>query len=184
MRAMRSAIVAISMLGMIASARADGVDLRVDVEPAAYALRGYSLHLASTMPFAPRLNLGGTLYGFDVPGMLIEMGDNRATDWDVRLRVGYGVFWDYYFDAPRDGWLVGGQVGFQQYRATGLGTDAIFTDIMLLVRAGYEWHPRGGGGYLMPWVGAAMTGTVSGSAGAYDVFPVLPYAACDLGWRF
>jgi hypothetical protein len=36
----------------------------------------------------------------------------------------------------------------------------------------------------MPWVGAAYTRTVSGDPGLYDVFPVLPYAACDLGWRF
>jgi hypothetical protein len=57
--------------------------------------------------------------------------------------------------------------------------------VMALVRAGYEWHPRdGSGGYLMPWIGAAYTRPVSGDPGAYHVFPVLPYAAVDLGWRF
>jgi len=168
--------------------RARAEDVRVDVEPAAYLLSGYSIHLASTVPHAPRVTVGGTLYGFDVPRMLVELGDNRGDDWNVRLRVGYGVFADAFLEDRRDGWLVGTQLGFQQYRATGPGPDggdAIFTNVMVLVRAGYEWHPAASSGaYLMPWIGAAYTHTISGDAGAYRVFPVLPYAACDLGWRF
>jgi hypothetical protein len=173
-----------------ARARAD-TDVRVDIEPAAYILRGYSIHLASTVPGAPRVSVGATLYGFDVPGMLVGLGHNDSDAWDVRLRIGYGVFADAFLDpSRRDGWLVGTQIGFQQYRARGPApatTDAIFTDVMVLVRAGYEWHPlraRHDGAYLMPWVGAAYTTPVSGDPGLYDVFPVLPYAACDLGWRF
>jgi len=182
----RLAAIAIGLgCGLAPEAARAGVDLRVDVEPAAWILRGYSIHLASTLPPAPRVVVGLTLYGFDVPGVLVGLGgDDHADDWDVRLRVGYGVFADAYFDEPRQGWLVGGQLGFQQYRARSAADDAIFTDVIALVRTGYEWHPGGHGGYLMPWVGAAYTTTISGDTGAYRVFPVLPYAAIDLGWRF
>jgi hypothetical protein len=184
---MRCALVIAVLIVMGARAESAPLDLRVDTEPAAWLLRGYSLHLASNLPFAPRVVVGGTVYGFAVPRQLVELGgDNRGDEWDVRLRVGYGVFADYYLGhAPaRDGWLVGGQLGFQQYRARGPATDAIFTNVMVLARGGYEWHPRGVGFYLMPWLGAAYTTTISGDPGAYKVFPVLPYAACDLGWRF
>lgn len=175
---------AIALVAAAASG-ARGEDVRVDVEPAAWILSGYSIHLASTVPRAPRVTIGGTLYGFDVPGMLVALGDNRADDWDVRLRVGYGVFADAFLADRRDGWLAGVQIGLQQYRARGPGTDAVFTDVMALVRIAYEWHPvTASGAYLMPWIGAAYTRTVSGDPGAYDVFPVLPYAAVDLGWRF
>ncbi len=184
MRRMRRTAIALACGLGLGTAHA-GVDLRVDVEPAAWILRGYSIHLASTLPRAPRVVIGLTLYGFDVPRVLVGLGgDNRGDDWDVRLRVGYGVFADAYVDQPRQGWLVGGQLGFQQYRARSAADDAIFTDVVALVRAGYEWHPGGRGGYLMPWVGAAYTTTISGDPGAYRVFPVLPYAAVDLGWRF
>ena len=175
---------------MCIAATARAGDVRVDVEPAAYVLRGYSIHLASTLPMAPRVTVGATLYGFDVPGLLVGLGHNDESAWDVRLRIGYGVFADAFLDpSRRDGWLVGAQIGLQQYRARGTApatSDAIFTNVMILVRAGYEWHPwaRHEGAYLMPWTGAAYTRTVSGDPGLYDVFPVLPYAACDLGWRF
>jgi hypothetical protein len=183
-RVPRALVIAALVVAADGVARAEPVDLRLDTEPAAWVLRGYSIHLASTLPFAPRVVVGGTLYGFQVPDQLVELGgDNRAEDWDVRLRVGYGVFADYYL-GDRAGWLVGGQLGFQQYRARGPATDAIFTDVIVLARGGYEWHPRGVGFYLMPWLGAAYTTTISGDPGAYHVFPVLPYAACDLGWRF
>jgi hypothetical protein len=189
MRAMKrllSATIALALASAAggSTARAEPVDVRVDVEPAAYLLEGYSIHLASTLPFAPRVTVGGTLYGFAVPRFLVEMGDNDGDAWDVRLRVGYGVFADAFLGDRRDGWLFGGQIGLQQYRARGPATDAIFTDVVALIRTGYEWHPGDHGGYLMPWVGAAYTTTVSGDSGAYRVFPVLPYFACDLGWRF
>ncbi len=183
----------ISMIAIFVSAIAPahaGEDVRVDVEPAAYVLRGYSIHLASTLPQWPRVSVGATLYGFDVPGLLVGLGHNQSDAWDVRLRIGYGVFADAFLDpSRRDGWLVGAQLGLQQYRARGPApatSEAIFTDAIILLRAGYEWHPlaRHAGAYLMPWVGAAYTRTVSGDPGLYDVFPVLPYAACDLGWRF
>jgi hypothetical protein len=187
---MRSIVAIAIVCALGARAAAEPVDLRVDVEPAAWVLSGYSIHLASTVPGAPRAIVGGTLYGFDVPGMLVGLGNDNSDAWDVRLRVGYGVFADYFLEDRRDGWLVGGQLGLQQYRATGPmpeTTSTVFTNAMALLRAGYEWHPfdgRARGAYFMPWLGAAYTWTVSGDPGAYHVFPVLPYAAVDLGWRF
>jgi hypothetical protein len=158
---------------------------RIVVEPAAWVLHGYSVHVGATPPAAPRLVLSAGAYAFDVPSALVDLGSgNEGEAWDVRLFLGYGVFADYFVGRDVDrGWVVGAQLGAQHYQAT-LGTDeSRFVSGLVLARAGYEWHPWGYGGYLFPWVGAAFTVRVAGDPGAYDTIPVQPYAAIDLGWR-
>ena len=170
-----------------------GVQLRVDVEPAAYVLRGYSAHLRVSLPQVRRLVVGTGAYGFDVPSLMVDLApDNRGEDWDVRLVVGYNVFFDYFFAGQKtQGWEAGFQLGLQHYRARNPAAgdgDARFINAIALGRVGYEWHPWSVGFYFFPWLGLAYTTTVSGEArvGAepYDVFPILPYGAVELGWRF
>jgi hypothetical protein len=74
----------------------------------------------------------------------------------------------------------------QRYRIDDkmLATEHTADRALLLLRAGYEWHPRGVGGYIFPWAGAAITHEVSGDAGAYAQWPVVPYVTLDLGWRY
>jgi hypothetical protein len=158
---------------------------RIDVEPAAWFLHGYSVHVGVQPPRAPRLLLSAGAYAFDVPQPLVDLASgNRDEPWDVRLYLGAGVFADYFVGREVDrGWVIGGQLGIQQYEATLDGTGSRFTDALVLVRAGYEWHPWGYGGYVFPWVGGAFTTKVSGSQGEYDTIPVQPYLTVDLGWR-
>jgi hypothetical protein len=174
-------------------AAAAGIDLRVDVEPVAYVLRGYSVHLRATIPGARRLVAGVGVYGFDLPGQLVDLAeDNRGEPWDVRLVVGYNVFVDGFFGASADhGWEAGLQLGMQHYRArnaeAGSG-DARFANLIVLGRVGYEWHPWPRGFYLFPWLGLAYTTTVSGKTTLgdddYAVAPLVLYGAVELGWRF
>ena len=153
---------------------------RVDIEPAAWFLHGYSVHVGAQPPAAPRLLLSAGAYAFDVPQLLVDLASgNQDEPWDVRLFLGYGVFAEYFFG----NWLVGGQIGMQHTEAT-LGADANrFASLLVLARAGYEWHPWGYGGYIFPWVGAAFTQKVAGDTGAYDTLPVIPYLTVDIGWR-
>src|SRR6185312_10977374 len=60
---------------------------RVDVEPAAFVLRGYSVHLGVEPPRAPGWIFSAGAYGFDVPQLL------TPDDWDARV-FGAGVFAD------------------------------------------------------------------------------------------
>lgn len=144
---------------------------RIDVEPAAFVLRGYSVHLGVEPPAAPGWIFSAGAYGFDVPQLL------TPDDWDARV-FGAGVFADRRIH--RD-WIVGGQVGAQWYDASRAGVAARSRHLLILARAGYEWHPRGIRFYFFPWAGAAWTPRVSGD---YDAGSVQPYAAVDLGWRF
>ena len=158
---------------------------RIDVEPAAWVLDGYSVHVGVTPERFPRLVVSAGAYAFDVPRPLVDLGSgNQGEPWDVRLYLGYGVFADYFVAAaPDHGWVVGAQLGAQHLQASIGDRSFRWVDALAMVRAGYEWHPWGHGGYLFPWVGAAFTPEVSGDHGFYDTVPVQPYVAIDLGWR-
>jgi hypothetical protein len=184
-------LVVVIALAVAAPARADRPDLRVDAEPVAYVLRGYSIHLRVATPWQPRLIAGVGAYGFDYPRMLVELAPgNRDEPWDVRLVVGTNLFADYFFGRrARDGWFAGGQLGVQRFRVRRGGDEAVVVTGIVMARAGYEWHPwRARGFYLLPWLGAAY-GPVLGEAAEldgdrYQVAPVVPYGAVELGWRF
>ena len=187
-------VVAAALLAAAGTAHAERPDLRVDVEPAAYVLRGYSVHLRAALPWQPRLVAGLGAYGFDMPQLLVDLAPgNRDEDWDVRLFLGTNVFADYFFGASaRDGWLAGGQFGFQHFDVTHAGETQTVVTLLLMARVGYEWHPwRTGGGrgfYLFPWLGAGYTPAIGGDDDfgddTYEVPIVTPYGAVELGWRF
>ncbi|MCA9673605.1 MAG: hypothetical protein H6709_11935 [Kofleriaceae bacterium] len=168
-----------------APARAEPWHPRLDIEPAAWLLGGYSVHVGVTPPAEPRLVLSAGAYAFDVPSALVDLASgNRDQGWDVRLYLGYGAFADYFVGAAPDrGWVVGAQLGAQHTEATLDGEAYRFVSALILLRAGYEWHPTREGLFVFPWLGAAITRAIAGDAGPYDTIPVTPYAAIDLGWR-
>jgi hypothetical protein len=145
---------------------------RIDVEPAAFFLRGFSVHVG--VERGPWLFSTGA-YGFDIPGFL------TADGWDARMYLGAGVFAERYLGDAGRGWLVGGQLGVQETHATMGATSARSTALLVLARGGYEWHPAGAGFYLFPWAGVAVTPKI---AGDYPAPSVVPYLTVDLGWRF
>src|SRR5690349_19062736 len=102
----------VAIRGGTAVADDDPLHVRIDVEPAAYVLRGYSAHLKLSPPAIPRLVVGVGAYGFDVPRVMVDLGaGNRDEAWDARLVVGGGVSVDGFFGRHRDrGWIAGGQL--------------------------------------------------------------------------
>jgi len=175
---------------MAAPAHAERPDLRVDVEPVAYVLRGYSVHLRVALPWQPRLVAGIGAYGFDMPDLMVDLAPaNRDEDWDVRLLVGSNLFADYFFGAhPDHGWLAGAQIGAQRFRVRHEGDEGAVDTLVLMARVGYEWHPWPRGFYLFPWLGAVYQPVIGGDrqvgGDEYAVPPIVPYGAIELGWRF
>lgn len=160
---------------------------RIDIEPAAWFLHGYSVHVGVQPPAFPRVLLSTGAYAFDMPGMLMTMTGEDPQMWDGRLTFGAGAFADVFVGEHVDrGWVLGGQLGFQRYEVVDRmsGGRQAFDCALVLLRGGYEWHPRGIGGYVFPWAGVAITPEVGGDSGTYDPRPLVPYVTLDLGWRF
>lgn len=175
MIARNTALLAVSfalVLSFGARSRA-AAQTEIEVDPIAYALNGYSLHVARVLG-ATRLNVGA--FGIDVPRML-----HGNDGWSSRMR-GVGVKWDYLGSDP-DGFFVGLEAGYMRMRYTQHAVSATEKrDVIGTgVRAGYRIPLGRSGLYVVPW--AAVSYNIHGddvvvSGEAFDrsrvsVYPLL-----------
>jgi hypothetical protein len=165
--------------------------IMVETDPSTFALGGFAAHVRA-QPEASHLAFGAGAYALDFPGLLVDLdGANRGQGWDVRLRLGVGLFGDYYLEPAPRAWFVGVQLAVHDYRyrndgAPGLEARAV--NGVVMPRVGYLWRPFAAGFYVMPWLGVGATAQLSGSrrvgAKEYDLFPVIPFATLHVGWQF
>lgn len=190
---MKPLLVTVSLFALLlpATARAaPETHVLVETDPATFGFRGFAGHLRVQPASTPHWTFGAGLYAMNLPGLLVDTNpDNRDEGWDVRLRLGAGLFADYAWSADGDGPVVGLQTAIHAWRATAAGavTDERFTSALLMARLGYLWRPRDGGFFVMPWIGLGLTRRIAGDderEGGYATAPVMPMAALHVGWRF
>lgn len=163
--------------------------LLVETDPSTFAFGGFAAHARLTFGHAA-VGLGA--YAMNFPDVLVDnLPGNRGEDFGVRLQLGVGAFGDWFVRDDSKGLFVGAQAAVQRYRythdavpdATGHGTNVLF-----MPRVGYLYQPFDAGFYLEPWMGLGLTARVAGDGRVgdrtYRVFPVIPYAALHVGWRF
>jgi hypothetical protein len=171
------------------SAAAD-TSVMVETDPTTFVFGGFAAH-ARVVPGQGHVAMGGGVYALNFPGFLVDMNPNdKGAGWNVRLQLGGALFGDYYFRPNGDGWFVGAEAALQQFHYTNdhAPGDATATNLVLMPRGGYQWRPFDAGFYVMPWVGLGYQTQIAGSRQVgprtYDLFPVIPYAAVHVGWRF
>lgn len=168
-----------------------------EIDPATFLLRGYSAHVRLAPRSWPRWTVGVGVYALDLPAAMVDLVPaNRAEDWQVRLRLGYGLFvdrllWRRAGGQPDEGVLAGVQIAAQHFRVRNdrLGPEsAKMVNWLLMPRIGYLLRPFAARFYLLGWLGLGGTGRISGDArvgaDSYQVFPVIAFAAVHLGWSF
>ena len=154
----------------------------LEIDPATFAMNGYSAHARMALGQDSKWVLGFGVYGLDIPKLMVDMDPkNRDKGWDVRLTFGAGLFADRFISANHEGAFVGVQVASQQYRLRN-------TSLLLMPRVGYLWKPGSSGFYLMPWMGVGYADKVSGSAQVagvdYHLSKVMAFATVHAGWQF
>lgn len=164
-------------LGLLASSAV--AQTEVEVDPFAYALNGYSLHVARVIG-STRLNVG--VFGADLPRAF-----HGNDGWSVSMR-GAGVKWDYVGRDP-DGLFVGLDGGYMRNRYTrdALGRAAERGVVGLGVRGGYRLPIGRSGLYLAPWVGVSYNfggDEVELEGERFDRKPVEVFPTVHIGWRF
>lgn len=158
----------------------------VEVDPSTFVLGGFSAHVRFEPRPAQRWLVGAGLYALDLPSLVVDLNPaNRDEAWDVRFRLGYGVFVDRLLGHGRGGPSVGIQVALQHMGAGQPNAEqARFVNALVMPRVGYTVHPFDGRFYVFGWLGVGATGTVAGRTGGYDVFPAVAFAAVHAGMRF
>jgi hypothetical protein len=152
--------------------------VEVEADPFAYALNGYSLHVAGILD---RFRFSVGTFGIDVPRFF-----HGEDDWSVVMR-GAGIKWDY-LGAHVDGFFVGADAGYMRmsYTLDEAAETERANELNVGVRGGYRLPIGRSGLYLAPWVGIGYSFgddvTIDGRTFAHSPINVFP--TVHVGWRF
>jgi len=150
-----------------------------EIDPTAYVLAGYSLHVGLGWDRA-RLDLGA--FALDVPAFV-----HGNDDFDASFN-GYGVKVQYFlFDEQRGAFVgVDGAVIRSLVRRSGTDLASLDTQGSAGVNAGYRFD-LGAGFYITPWIGfGAVFGAddVTLAGETFEQSSWLVFPAIHLGYRF
>ena len=177
-------------VGIYTHANAD-TKYEIEVDPATFALNGYSMHFRFFPDGHPKLRLGAGLYSLEFPDAIIDINDtNKNEGWNVNLDQGVGLFAEYFINSTHKGWFAGIQLAQQNFLISNdaSGTqEQKFTNMLVMPYGGYRWS-LDKNLYTQAWFGLGYTETVSGStqlgSEEYDVDPTIPYGALHIGYSF
>lgn len=151
----------------------------MEIDPAAYALHGYSLHVGLN---AGHLRYEVGAYAADVPRWV---HGNQGFDESMR---GYGAKLQYFFGETHEAWFAGVGIGPSRERIENRASGDRITRTLYGagVEAGYRFN-LGDGFYATPWAGLeylprASDVTLGGSR--FSDKRVLPFAAVHVGYVF
>jgi hypothetical protein len=153
----------------------------VEADPTAYALEGFSAHLAQPI-FDGKVRVQVGIFGLDVPKFFHGNDAFTQSSRGVTLKL------DYFPFNPCGGLFVGvdGDFSRNRYRLDQTGEDTRRNLVGLGPRIGYRFN-LGDHFYVTPWVSFsyqfnAQDVIISGQRFAETKYRIFP--AVHLGWRF
>ncbi|OJJ15611.1 hypothetical protein BKI52_37645 [marine bacterium AO1-C] len=166
--------------------------ISLEIDPATFVFSGYSAHLRVQPANSKHLLLGVGVYSMQLPQLIVDLNlENKDKGWTSKIKLGYGLFGEYYFDKVNQKWFIGGQVSLQDYEIENTAStgQATFTNLLLMSYGGYVWAPfKTNRLYLKPWAGIGYTTKVSGQAQiaeqTYDIAPLTMFMTLHVGYTF
>jgi hypothetical protein len=166
-------------------------EISVEIDPLTFLSKGYSAHLRLKPKSSEHLLIGLGTYAMDMPKAIVNLNpNNQDKGWNLRLNQGYGLFGEYYFSETNKKFLVGTQVGVQQYKIENeafTGSEK-FTNALLMAYGGYTLQPFEFPLYFKAWAGIGYTSKLSGAnklgEREYDIAPLTAFATLHLGYTF
>ncbi|MEM9488060.1 MAG: hypothetical protein AAGC55_02885 [Myxococcota bacterium] len=158
--------------------RADsGLAWDIEVDPIAYALEGYSFHVAIGWDRV-RLDLGA--FGLAIPE---AFHSNEGVDGSFR---GFGAKLDLFPWARQRGAFIGVQTGIStltaREKASGVSADG--TAVEVSVRVGYRFE-LAGGFFVSPWIGIgyARGDDITVGESTWETNPLIVFPTVHIGYR-
>jgi hypothetical protein len=172
-------VLGLVLVALMAGPTATAAQMEVEADPFAYALNGFSLHLASVQGSA-RVSIG--TFGIDIPHFF-----HGNDGWSSSMR-GAGLKLDY-LGRRSDGVFAGvdGNYMRMSYSLDATPERSKRDEITLGLRGGYRLPIGGGGLYLAPWVGVGYTfggGDVTIGDQLFEHRAINVFPTVHVGWRF
>ncbi|NDY92229.1 hypothetical protein [Ideonella livida] len=163
----------------------------LEVDPATFALKGYSLHVRVPLngsEEARRWTVGVGGYAMEFPSAMRGMAvKNAASSTEIEIERGAAVFIDRYLDQPLQGWFTGLELGRQRYKLSDGAQVERYDATVAMPRLGYHFK-LDGGWYVLPWVGVGFVDTDRDelNVGGRTVKPrsTLAFATVHVGYAF
>lgn len=174
-------VAAVAVLALNCSARADATGWELEADPIAYALRGYSLHVARSFAGgAVRAQIG--LFGADVPSAW-----HGHDGLDQRSR-GVTVKVDYFLQQRSEGLFVGLDLNRERtrFRRKDGGESLSRDGSNLGLRTGYRFNV-GKHWYIVPWLSVTRASDVDDvvlGGERYSQNRIQAFPTVHVGWRF
>jgi len=169
-------LIALTFIGSISCTQTYALDLEVD--PIAYGLNGYSLHLG----------LGQENFRFDLGVFGLEMSDSFTSNENFEVDFeGYGVKLDYLFGSYQRG-FVGIQAASSKvgYKLKSSGTKKRLTQVSFGPRVGYRFI-LDNNITITPWIALDFNldkEDIIIDNEKYEADLVTIFPTVHLGWRF
>jgi hypothetical protein len=179
MRDTKAGLLTVAAVLFLALPSSAAAQIELEADPIAYALNGFSLHLAKGLG-SVRVNVG--TFGIDVPAAF-----HGNDGWTATMR-GAGVKVDY-LGARSDGLFVGVDGGYMRNRYALVGGDETVVRgvVGVGVRGGYRLPLGGSGLYVAPWVGLSYNfngDDVAIGGETFERSALVPFPTVHIGWRF
>lgn len=129
--------------------------ISIEVDPAAYILKGYSVSIKYSPAKLGRLAIMGSIYKSDFPdGMMMQ--ENKDLGWtNLKIETSYALFSELYLRENRTGLYFGPSVFFYNKNVTNneLDESTSFSTVYPNIRIGYVWtFCKSDKLYLSPWL--------------------------------
>jgi hypothetical protein len=163
----------------------------IEVDPAAYMLKGYSVSFKYGPKKMPRALFMASVYRSNFPdGMMKNV--NKINGWkDMKIKTSYAVFAEFYSNEKRSGFFYGPTL-FLYHKNVSYGEENKSTDFKTIypgLRAGFSWYPiKKCNFYLSPWLSAGSEinldnrNTINGNSFEPNRFNYI--IAIHLGYQF
>lgn len=187
------ALIAFVMLSVTAIAQQTSkTRISLEIDPATFVWKGYSAHLRIQPAHSKHFQIGAGVYSMEMPDFLVDLNShNKGKGWNAKIKLGYGIFAEYYFSEVNKGWFAGGQTSMQTYTVSNnnFTGEADHTNFLVMGYAGYSWKPFSNNDlYVKPWAGIGSVSRVSGTTtiadNKYNVAPVTMFATLHIGYTF
>jgi hypothetical protein len=156
----------------------------IEVDPIAYALSGFSVHVEYPIAENQRIDFG--VYGLEVP----EFFHNQK-NWNQNI-WGFGFKWDYFLSGKMEGFFVGIGADYSESKCSLSQSDkVVFKSFYATgVNTGYKFNlfsDNKGGLYIKPWIGFDYTfgdkeSKINNSVFEHQSLRIFP--TVHLGWSF
>lgn len=140
------------LVSIVSSQTKNSAEISIEIDPAPYILKGYSVSLKYNSKKYPKLAFMVSVYQSNFPDGMMSQA-NKDNGWtNMKLETSYAAFVEYHLTNKRNRFHIGPSLFYYNKSVELENTRVDFSTIFPNARIGYIWYPfKKMNLYLNPW---------------------------------